>query len=125
MPEAGRLGDKSSCPSDSHGCKGCSHSVEGPAVQGSGDVFVNSLPILREGDMGVHSSCCGPNTWQADQGSATVFANGMPVHRLGDATKHCGGDGNLVQGSPNVFVGDSQNSAFKKAAKNGSPFCEN
>ncbi len=124
MPEAGRLQDRSKCPSDSHGCKPCPHSVIGPSVQGSGNVFVNSLPAMRVGDMGVHSSCCGPNVWQADVGSATVFINGIAAHRKGDATVHCGGDGNLIEGSGNVFIGDSQHSAVKKAAKNHTPFCD-
>ncbi len=102
----GRLGDKSEAKKDSHGCPSCTHSVKGPAIQGSPNVFVNSLPALRVDDMGIHVACCGPNTWIAKKGSDTVFINGKPAHRKKDKTKHCGGEGKLIEGSSNVFVGD-------------------
>jgi len=107
MPAQGRLGDKSYAPADGHGCNACPHPVTGPAVQGSPNVFVNSKPGLRVGDKGIHSACCGPNMWTAVKGSATVFINGRPAHRMGDQDQHCGGMGNLIEGSPNVMVGDS------------------
>jgi hypothetical protein len=31
--------------------------------------------------------------------------NGKAFHRLGDKTTHCGGEGQLVEGSPDVIVG--------------------
>lgn len=105
MPGLGRLGDKSHAPVDMHGCKPCPHSVTGPAVSGSADVLVNNKPALRLGDSGVHSTCCGPNTWKSVAGSATVLINGKPAHRLGDATQHCGGPGKLIEGSSDVLVG--------------------
>lgn len=52
-------------------------------------------------------ACCGTNTWNAAQGSATVFINGKPAVRLGDQTKHCGGVGKMIEGSPNVVIGGS------------------
>ena len=67
--------------------------------------MVNGRPALRVGDPGVHSSCCGPNTWVAAAGSGSVFINGIPAHRLGDAVTHCGGSGNLVEGSGDVITG--------------------
>lgn len=106
MPAFGRLGDQAECPADSHGCLGCAHPVKGPAVKGSDDVFVNGSNALRVGDPGVHSSCCGPNTWQAAKGAPGVFANARAVHRKTDDTTHCGGAGHLVEGSPDVFVGN-------------------
>lgn len=106
MPEQGRLGDKAQNPSDGHGCPSCAHPVIGPAVGGSPNVFVNGKNALRVDDPGVHSGCCGANTWQASQGAPGVFYNGRKAHRLGDATKHCGGSGKLVEGSNNVFIGD-------------------
>jgi hypothetical protein len=39
------------------------------------------------------------------QGSMTVFVNGKPAVRMGDKTKHCGGLGQMVEGSQNVDVG--------------------
>ncbi len=109
MPLQGRLGDKSFAPADGHGCVLCPHLVVGPAVQGSPTVLVNNLPALRLDDRGVHAVCCGPNTWTAVKGSKTVFINRKAAHRLGDQDQHCGGTGVLIEGSPNVMVGDSGN----------------
>ena len=105
MPGQARLGDKSQAPIDAHGCPICPHSVIGPAVQGSTDVFVNFRPAVRVGDMGIHFPCCGPNIWKAVKGSATVFINFMPAHRMGDMDMHCGGVGFMVEGSTDVMVG--------------------
>ena len=105
MPPQARLGDKAQCPSDAHGCPGCAHGVIGPATQGSPDVMVNGRPAVRKGDAGIHSACCGPNTWNANAGSGTVKINGKPAHRQGDATKHCGGMGKTIEGSGDVIVG--------------------
>lgn len=105
MPGLARLGDQSFAPADAHGCVKCPHPVQGPAVVGSPDVIVNGKPALRLGDTGVHSGCCGPNTWTAIAGSSSVIINGRPAVRLGDATQHCGGPGNLIEGSNDVIVG--------------------
>ena len=58
-------------------------------------------------DPGIHAACCGTNTWTATKGSLTVFINGKGAHRMGDQNYHCGGFGQLVEGSPNVIVGES------------------
>jgi uncharacterized Zn-binding protein involved in type VI secretion len=106
------LGDKASIPQDAHGCPLCPHPGVGPAIRGSLDVLVNKRPALRVDDPGIHAACCGRNTWQANAGSETVFINGKAAHRIADQTKHCGGYGRLVEGSPNVIVGnDSASSA--------------
>lgn len=107
MPPQSRLTDKSQVPGDAHGCPACAHPCIGPAISGSTDVFVNNLPALRgEGaDNGIHSSCCGPNTWVTKAGSGTVKINGKKAARLGDATVHCGGNGKIVDGSSNVITG--------------------
>jgi uncharacterized Zn-binding protein involved in type VI secretion len=107
MPGQGRLGDKANVPLDMHGCPACPHPAIGPAILGSPDVNVNRRPALRVDDPGVHAACCGPNTWTATTGSLTVFINGKAAHRLGDKNRHCGGIGQLVEGSLNVIVGDS------------------
>jgi uncharacterized Zn-binding protein involved in type VI secretion len=101
----GRLGDKAFVPADAHGCPACPHPCIGPAIQGSPNVNCNSRPALRVNDPGVHAACCGPNTWNAATGSGTVFINGLQAHRLGDTTAHCGGTGQLIEGSGNVFTG--------------------
>ena len=104
MPPACRVGDKALCPADSHGKDCCPHTVTGPAVSGSPDVFIDGRPALRVGDPGVHSACCGPNTWKTAQGSPKVLINNIPAVRLGDATSHCGGSGTMVEGSPDVII---------------------
>lgn len=106
MPPAGRLGDKAQVPADAHGCPGCPHPGIGPAVSGSGNVQINGRPALRVGDKGIHAACCGSNTWEAVKGASGVFINGKAAHRLGDANQHCGGQGKLVEGSADVFIGD-------------------
>ena len=105
MPPQSRVGDDAVCPSDSHGEPCCSHGVRGPGIQGSPNILVNDMKPLRLGDPGVHSSCCGPNTWKVASGSSTVFFNGIKAARIGDTTAHCGGSGSLVVGSDNVITG--------------------
>ena len=106
MPAQGRLGDKSQVPADAHGCPACAHPAIGPAIIGAPTVLVNNRPALRVGDVGVHAACCGPNTWVAVKGSPTVLIEGRQAHRLGDDDQHCGGMGRLIEGSPDVIVGD-------------------
>ena len=105
MPKVCRVTDNASWPADSHGKDCCSHNVTGPAVAGSPNVYANGQPVLRIGDPGVHSACCGPNTWKCASGSSSVFVNGIPVVRLGDATAHCGGTGKMISASSNVDIG--------------------
>jgi uncharacterized Zn-binding protein involved in type VI secretion len=109
MPPQGRLGDRAENPADGHGRSCCLHDAIGPAVDGSPDVFVNYRKALRITDPGIHQDvrCCGPNTWNAAAGSPTVFINNRNAHRLGDETVHCGGVGRLIEGSPDVIVGDA------------------
>jgi hypothetical protein len=107
MPGQGRLGDKAQVQACAHGCPGCPHPGIGPATGGSANVFVNGKPALRVNDMGIHATCCAGNTWTATQGSSSVFINGKAAFRLNDPTQHCGGPGQLIEGSDNVMVGDS------------------
>lgn len=102
---ASRITDTSFCAADDHGNDCCSHAVEGPAREGSNNVFINGLGALRKNDRGIHSTCCGPNTWKTDQCSASVFINGRGAVRKTDATLHCGGPGQMQTGSDNVFIG--------------------
>lgn len=101
----GRLGDKARIEHDIHGCIACDHAAQGPAISGSNNVFVNRRPVLRVSDRGIHTPCCGLNRWEAVEGSPTVFVNGRAIHRVGDKTRHCGGLGELIDGSDNVFAG--------------------
>ncbi|RMG16378.1 MAG: hypothetical protein D6731_06275 [Planctomycetota bacterium] len=104
-PPQHRVTDRAFCPACAHGCPACPHPVTGPATAGSPNVFVNGLPAMRLGDSGIHMACCNGNTWIVAKGSSSVFINKKPAARLGDMTSHCGGVGNIIQGSPNVFVG--------------------
>ena len=106
MPAAARVGDLARNPSDSQGNDCCPHDVIGAAVQGSPNVFIEGRAALRVGDPGVHSRCCGPNTWLCAEGSPNVFINSIPAVRLHDVTSHCGGDGTMVTGSSHVFIND-------------------
>ena len=110
MPPQARLGDKALIPADAHGCVACPHTASGPAVAGSPNVNVNGRPAIRVDDPGIHTACCGGNTWNAQTGSKSVFINGKPAHRLGDVVRHCGGVGKCIEGSGNVFVGDTGSS---------------
>jgi len=107
MPGQGRLGDKAQIQCDAHGCPGCPHPGVGPGISGSPNVMVNGRPALRVDDFGIHAVCCGPNMWQATQGSATVFINGKAAFRKNDPSKHCGGNGKLIEGSDDVIIGDA------------------
>ncbi len=106
MPGAARLGDLASVPNDAHGCPACPHPGTGPVVTGSPDVFINSLAAARQDDLGVHAICCGPNTFTCAKGSPDVYVNSKPLMRNTDKTTHCGGNGNLKQGSPDVLIDD-------------------
>ena len=105
MPPAARVGDKANVPSDGHGSVCCTHNCTGPATKGSNNVNINGQPAVRVTDTGVHSSCCGPNQWTAVKGSSTVNINGLKAHRKTDTTQHCGGVGQMIEGSGNVNVG--------------------
>lgn len=94
MPAVSRQGD---------GCTGHGAFPPRNSTSGSGDVFVNGIPIHRVGDgWGVHCdpspSCHGGS---AASGSSTVFSNGKAVVRVGDAVD-CGSA--VAAGSGNVFA---------------------
>ena len=99
-----RLGDLGLILGDVHVCPGCPHVCIGPTIDGSNDVFINGRNAIRKDDPGIHAACCGPNTFKANEGSSNVFVNGKPLVRLNDQTKHCGGMGHIITGSPNVYV---------------------
>ncbi|MFM7204326.1 MAG: PAAR domain-containing protein [Myxococcota bacterium] len=107
MPPTSRVGDLALVPADGHGCPACPHVCIGPGTDGSCDVLVNGLKVLRQGDPGIHAPCCGPNKWNTAKGSPTVLVNSLPVIRQGDPTTHCGGSGQMIMGSCNVIIGDS------------------
>jgi uncharacterized Zn-binding protein involved in type VI secretion len=105
MPAASRIGDKAFIASDAHGCPACPHPAVGPAIAGSPDVFINARPAIRKDDAGTHAVCCGPNMWWARGFSGTVLINGRGAVRAGDQTQHCGGTGQMIEGSADVIFG--------------------
>ena len=94
MPAVARIGDPFSCGD--------------MVAAGSGNVFVNGIPVTRAGDATVGHPCGPPTSNQS--GSGTVFVNNIPVVRLGDPlTPHgtCSNPphgGNISAASPNVFA---------------------
>src|SRR5947209_1587281 len=116
MPAAARLGDKAQVDSDAHGCPSCPHPAVGPITVGSPDVQINKKPAARLDDLGIHAVCCGPNNYQIAKGSPSVYVNGKPLARLGDKTKHCGGTGPIIDGSPDVMIDDGGPDAASLAA---------
>lgn len=116
MPGAARLGDKAQVAADAHGCPSCPHPGVGPITVGSPNVTINGKPAARQGDIGVHAVCCGPNNYNIVKGSPTVYVNGKPLARLNDKTKHCGGTGPIIEGSPNVLIDDGAGEAARLAA---------
>jgi uncharacterized Zn-binding protein involved in type VI secretion len=95
MPAATRIGD-----ADVTHCSGMTR------AQGSPDVFVNSIPWSRQGDVNtVHllpGVPCPAHTAPIAVGSSTVFVNGKGAGRVGDAISGCT---SVAAGSSNVFAG--------------------
>ena len=74
---------------------------------GSSDVFTNSRPTVRQGDVNtVHvfpaGIVCPAHVGPVRTGSRKVFVNGRGVGRLGDGLIACT---KIAQGSTNVFAG--------------------
>ena len=95
MPAATRIGD-----ADVPHCSGMVRAV------GSPDVYVNSIPWSRQGDVNtVHlkpPAPCPPHAAPIAIGSTTVFVNTKGGGRIGDAISACT---SVAAGSPNVFAG--------------------
>ncbi len=94
-----KVSDQAKNPTDGHGCISCPHSAQGPIITGSLNVSIDGLPAARVGDAGVHSSCCGPNSFTIKTGDENVLIDGRPAARVGDITTHCGGSGRIITGS--------------------------
>jgi len=117
MPAAARLGDKAQVDTDAHGCPACPHPGVGPIVTASTDVYVNDKGAARQDDLGIHAVCCGPNNFSVTKGSPSVYVNGKPFARMNDKTKHCGGSGPIIEGSPDVMVDDGAGGAGLSKSK--------
>lgn len=95
MPAATRIGD-----ADVPHCSGMTR------AQGSQNVFVNSIPWSRQGDLNVvhllPGDPCPSHAAPITIGSTTVFVNNRGAGRIGDAITACT---SVAAGSPNVFAG--------------------
>ncbi len=95
MPAATRIGD-----ADVVHCSGMVR------AQGSGNVFVNSIPWSRQGDVNkIHKlpgDPCPVHAAPIASGSSTVFVNGKGAGRIGDSISGCT---SVAAGSCNVFAG--------------------
>lgn len=94
-----RVGDTAKVPADAHGGLTDPMTCIGPIVSGSPNVFIDGRAAARQGDPGVHASCCGPNTFKIAGGDSQVLINGKPAAKIGSKTQHCGGVGRIVEGS--------------------------
>jgi uncharacterized Zn-binding protein involved in type VI secretion len=92
-----RVNSIAQCNADAHGCPACPHSVKGPVIQGSPNVFSGNMPAARVGDSGIHTACCGPNQYTIISGDSSVLINGRPAAVVGSQTQHCGGMGQIIQ----------------------------
>lgn len=74
--------------------------------QGSPDVFVNGIPLSRQGDLNtlhlLPGIPCPIHQAPITVGSTTVFVNGVGAGRIGDGITDCT---SVAEGSPNVFAG--------------------
>ena len=82
------------------------HCSEMVRFVGSGNVFVNSIPWSREGDVNtIHKlpgSPCPVHAAPIASGSSTVFVNTKGAGRVGDGISSCT---SVAAGSCNVFAG--------------------
>jgi uncharacterized Zn-binding protein involved in type VI secretion len=144
---AARIGDMHTCPMVTPGLPPIPHvggPVMGPCVP---TVLIGGMPAAVMGDM---CTCVGPPD-SIIMGSTGVFIGGKPAARMGDPTVH---GGMIAIGCPTVLIGEispgspqpsvmplamkvalaamnpktaaqaAQIITLKKAAQNGTPFCE-
>lgn len=103
MPGSARVGDMhvGIC---GHGAICCPHSVSGPIVEGSPNVFTNGRPQARLGDLVSHD-CPHCGVGWISSASGSVFANSKGHARIGDTVVYPGGSGVIVESSTDVFSG--------------------
>lgn len=81
--------------------------------QGSADVFVNGIGVVREDDTMIPHTypgpCCNMHTPTLKKFSSKVFVNGKRMGRIGDSYI-LDGEHVIISGSSNVFDGSPQTS---------------
>ena len=95
MPAVTRIGD-----ADSAHCSGMVRAA------GSSNVFVNGIPVSRQGDNNtghkLPGTPCPSHSAPIAAGSSTVKVNGLGCGRVGDGISGCT---SVAAGSQNVFAG--------------------
>lgn len=91
MPGVSRLGDVCT----GHGCF-----PSRPSTGASPNVFVNGIPVHRQGDSWAPHCCVTCHGSVLAAGSPNVFVNGMEIARIGDPVA-CGSA--VATGSGDVF----------------------
>ena len=83
--------------------RNCANPVQTVTNEGSPNVFVNGIPVVRQGDqVGTHNaSGCSPDTSKLSTYSGTVFVNGKGIGRIGDEYTS---DNTIISGSTTVFA---------------------
>lgn len=111
MPKVTRVTDIGS----GHGCF-----PPTPAIEGSGDVFVNGLAVHRKGDALAPHGCsnCPPHGRAASGASPSVYVNGKAVVRMGDGVD-CGGS--LSTALQNVYADELTPRKLKAVFAAGGP----
>lgn len=109
MPGLARVGDPVTCPNDIHGFPPFVIDVPviGNFTNGSLNVFCNNRPAIRQGDLGTHLACPGPQVFVAATGSLRVLINSRPAVMDLSVTTHCGvSPGHVLAGmcSPNTLL---------------------
>ncbi len=104
MPAVARKGGKDSVASPDGSGPGCGSPSTQATDEGSSNVFVNGIGVVRQGDrMRSHPEPgCLPHAPALSIQSTTVFVNGRGIGRKDDAY---GGSHIISSGSNNVFAG--------------------
>ncbi len=105
MPAVARGNGTDSVSSATGSGRGCRSPLTTATNACSGNVFVNSIGVVREGDaVTPHAkSGCSPESPGLSTFSANVFINNKHCGRLGD--NYAGDGSNIISsGSPSVFA---------------------
>lgn len=104
MPPAARGNGTDSVFSKTGAGRNCVSPLTTATAACSGDVLVNGIGIVRQGDaIAAHPAAgCGNDGSVLTSFSGTVFANTKAVGRIGDQYT---GDNTITSGSSNIFIG--------------------
>jgi uncharacterized Zn-binding protein involved in type VI secretion len=104
MPGIARKGGTDSVASPDGSGPGCGLSSTQATAEGSSDVFVNGIGVVRKDDaMNTHNGPgCIPHAPTLSTYSGSVFVNGRNVGRLGDSYN----GHRISSASTNVFAGN-------------------